>query len=68
MFNLGRIKSIQCPLLFYDCHIMFLLILADFFSASYKAAMIIEKQILIENLGFAANISRNAALYYDLKD
>ncbi len=65
IYNIGFIKSIECPSLYNECDFMFLPTLIECFSASYAEAMVMKKPILTSDLGFAHTVCEDAALYFE---
>ena len=63
--NVGPIPIHECPSLYKECDAMFLPTLLECFSASYAEAMLMGKPILTSDLGFAHNVCREAALYFN---
>lgn len=61
----GPVAMQECPSLYEHCDAVFLPTLLECFSANYPEAMISRKPILTSDLGFAKNICRDAALYFD---
>jgi glycosyltransferase involved in cell wall biosynthesis len=63
--NIGPIPVKECPSLYKECDVMFLPTLLECFSASYAEAMLMKKPIITSDLGFAQNVCKDAAVYFD---
>ncbi len=63
--NLGPLPVSDCPEVYSLVDAVFLPTLLECFSANYPEAMIMEKPVLTSDLGFAREICRDAALYFD---
>ena len=63
--NIGPIPVKECPSLYKECDAMFLPTFLECFSASYAEAMLMKKPIITSNLGFAQNVCKDAAVYFD---
>lgn len=66
--NIGPVEPLDCPALYRKADALFLPTLLEVFTASYPEAMKMKKPILTSNLGFAKDICRDAALYFDPKN
>lgn len=64
----NRLNVNECPFLYSQCDFMFLPTLLECFSASYPEAMKMGLPILTSDLGFAKEVCRDAALYFDPVD
>lgn len=65
IINVGPIKAENCPPLYEKCNAMYLPTYLECFSASYPEAMLMERPILTSNLGFARDICKEAAIFFD---
>ena len=65
IINIGPQKAEDCPKLYEQCDAMFLPTYLECFSASYPEAMVMEKPILTSDLGFARDICKDAALFFN---
>lgn len=65
IINMGPVKANDCPALYEKCNAMYLPTYLECFSASYPEAMLMERPILTSNLGFARDICKDAAIYFD---
>lgn len=65
IINVGPQKAEDCPKLYEQCDVMFLPTYLECFSASYPEAMLMEKPILTSDLGFARDICKDAALFFN---
>ncbi|MBN1589452.1 MAG: glycosyltransferase family 4 protein [Pirellulales bacterium] len=66
--NLGPVPLADGPELYRSCHVSFLPTLLESFSATYPESMAMGLPIVTSDLGFARDVCRNAALYYDYWD
>lgn len=65
IINVGRVPIQECSSLYKECDAMFLPTLLECFSASYAEAMLLGKPILTSDLGFAHNVCKDAAVFFD---
>ena len=63
--NIGPLPVKECPSLYKECDALFLPTLLECFSASYAEAMLMKKPIITSDLGFAQNVCKDAAVYFD---
>ena len=63
--NIGPLPVKECPSLYKECDALFLPTLLECFSASYAEAMLMKKLIITSDLGFAQNVCKDAAVYFD---
>lgn len=68
IINIGPQKACECPMVYQGCDAMFLPTYLECFSASYPEAMVMGKPILTSDLGFAHNICKDAAIYFNPDD
>ena len=62
--NYGRVSVADGPMVYRSCHIAFLPSVLETFSANYPEAMATGRPIVTTDLGFAREICKRAALYY----
>jgi glycosyltransferase involved in cell wall biosynthesis len=63
--NFGPVSNIDAPNLYANCSAVFMPSLLECFSANYPEAKIMKKPILASDLGFARDICKDAAIYFD---
>jgi glycosyltransferase involved in cell wall biosynthesis len=68
IINLGPISQKSCPSVYSQSDFLFLPTLLEVFSASYPEAMKMKKPILTSKLGFAIDVCRDAAIYFNPLD
>ncbi len=68
IINLKPVPVINGPAIYHQCDALFLPTLLECFSASYPEAMIMKKPILTSDLGFARDICKDAAIYFNPLD
>lgn len=63
--NVGYVPLSQGPELYRASHLLFLPSVLETFSANYPEAMAMGKPIVTTNLGFARDVCKKAALYFE---
>lgn len=63
--NVGVLKPNQCPVLYKKVDGVFLPTLLECFSASYPESMKMKKPIFTSDMGFARDLCKDAAFYFD---